>query len=293
MLRRIPTPARRPLILAFALWFIAAAFVDAQPRFRPPPNRATPARLDEAGGRALLERFRFSGIEEPFFFQFRLRHMPRRAPSITYEGRMWAHWWGEAHRTRIRLSEDAEPLLDLLLVNGASPEAWMKAESSASGSALITGDQLLQPLAPGLAFTPFELLMPFVHWEDWAYEGSDRLRGRPAHYFLLYPPEDDARYASISGVRILIDEDFNVLLQAEILGASGELVKTMRADTFRRMGDQWIVRRIDITNEGTRDRTRFEVIAAAMEIDLPDAVFDPEEMSSDPGPPPASKFEAL
>ncbi len=293
MLICLRTSTQRLLILALVLGCFAGPFAGAQPRFRPPPNRAHPAQLNEADGRQLLERFRTSGIEAPFCFEFRLRHMPRRAPTVVYEGRMWAHWWGQYHKTRIRLSHGGEPLLDLLLSNGENPQAWMRDAASESDPVALEGDLLLRPLAPGLTFTPFELLMPFIHWEDWAYEGSHRLRGRPAHYFLMYPPEDDSRYASISGVRILVDEDFNVLLQAEVLGPSGQVVKTMRADTFRRVADQWIVRRIDITNEDSRDRTRFEVVAAAMEIDLPESVFDPEGMDSDFRLPSPSEFQTF
>lgn len=274
--------------------FILGAVLEAQPRFRPPPNRIDPARLNEEEGKRLLERFRTSGIPDPFSFHFRLEHMPRRAPSVTFEGRLWAHWWGVAHETRIHLLEgEATDGLDLLLRNGPQPEAWLRRAADGTGAEVIDGSRMMEPIAEDLVFAPFDLLMPFVHWESWVYEGSERRRGRPAHYFLLYPPENDARYADIGAVRILVDADFNALLQAEVIGTGGDRIKTLRADSFRRVGDQWIVRRIDLTDERTRDRTRFEVLAVAMGIALAEDVFSPHTLDEVPATPRAAEFSQL
>ncbi len=273
---------------------MATAVLEAQPRFRPPPNRIDPARLNEAEGERLLERFRASGIPEPFSFHFRLEHMPRRAPTVTYEGRLWAHWWGGVHETRVHLFEGSSAgRTGLLLRNGPEPEAWIRRAGEGAETETIDRSRMMEPLTAEIAFSPFDLLMPFVHWEDWVYEGSRRMRGRPAHYFLLYPPEDDARYADISGVRILVDADFNALLQAEVLDTEGARLKTVRADSFRRVGDQWIVRRIDITDERTRDRSRFEVVAAAMGAELSEDVFTPDNLEHVPELPRPSAFSQL
>lgn len=285
---------RRWIFTALVFSVTASAVLEAQPRFRPPPNRIDPARLNEEEGERLLERFRKSGIPEPFSFHFRLEHMPRRAATVTYEGRLWAHWWGGVHETRIHLLEGTPAGgVGLLLRNGPEPEAWIRRAGEDATAETVDRNRMMEPLTEDIAFTPFDLLMPFVHWEDWVYEGSRRMRGRPAHYFLLYPPEDDPRYADVSGVRILVDADFNALLQAEVIDTDGARMKTLRADSFRRVGDQWIVRRIDITDERTRDRSRFEVVAAAMDAELDEGVFAPGSLGEVPELPRPAAFTQL
>ena len=54
---------------------------------------------------------------------------------------------------------------------------------------------------------------------------------------------------------------FNAILESEVLDEDGRTLRTMRVSRFRRVDDQWIVRQVDVTDEHTRDRTRFEVVA--------------------------------
>ena len=35
----------------------------------------------------------------------------------------------------------------------------------------LTGDALREPILPGIVYTPFDLQMPFLYWEDYNYEG--------------------------------------------------------------------------------------------------------------------------
>ena len=79
--------------------------------------------------------------------------------------------------------------------------------------------------------------MSFLYWTDFVYEGVARVRGRPAHSFLLYPPADvAAARPELTGVRVLLDTQFQQLVQAEQLGAKGASVKTSRSSTSKNPG---------------------------------------------------------
>ncbi len=56
------------------------------------------------------------------------------------------------------------------------------------------------------------------------------------------------------------------------------------------MGDQHIPKQADYRNEATRDKTRFQVTGAALNLRLRAAVFEPDSLAAPFEPPPASQL---
>jgi hypothetical protein len=134
--------------------------------------------------------------------------------------------------------------------------------------------------------------MPFLYWPDFVYEGVAKVRGRPAHSFVLYPPADvAAARPQLTGVRVQLDTQFQALVQAELLGIKGATEKTITILELKKVGDQYMVKSIDLRNSLTRDKTRFSVTAAAMQLDLPGEAFTPAALAGSPPPVPAAKIE--
>ena len=153
--------------------------------------------------------------------------------------------------------------------------------------------QTLEPLA-GTDLTIFELQTPFFYWTDFVYEGLTRVRGRPAHSFVLYPPADfGAAQPGLSGVRILVDSQFQALVQAELLGAKGLVEKTISILDLKKVGEHWIPKSIDFRNNLTRGKTRFTVTAAGLDLDLSAAVFEPAQLGAPFPAVPAGKIQPL
>jgi hypothetical protein len=182
-----------------------------------------------------------------------------------------------------------------LIQGGPQPALWLADVGASAGAAqAVADDKLLQPIDgnQGTDLTPFDLQMPFLYWTDFVYEGLARVRGRPAHSFVLYPPADlAARQPGLTGVRVQIDTQFQALVQAELLGANGVAQKSITILDLKKVGEQWIVQSIDLRNNVTRDKTRFTVKAAALNLDLPAAVFDPAQLATPPAPVPPEKIE--
>lgn len=256
--------------------------LEAQPRGRVPPNMRTPDQLDPAAGKAVLERFRSVGPVGDLIFRFELTHQPYRADEVVYSGVLAGSWRSGHARTRVEIPAGPEESpTRLLLWNGPDPRFWM-ATSGPKGNLeprRLRGEELFEPVVANVTFSPFELQMPFVYWDDYVYEGTERVKGRPAHFFLLYPPSDEPKYAHIGAVRAIIDADFNVILQAEILDPEGRPLKTIKVQSFKKVDGQWIVKRIDLVDETTRDRTRFEVTAAAVGLTLDPRWFEPASLA--------------
>lgn len=272
------------------LWLSVLLLVPsllAQPRGRIPPY-LQPGRLDEEAGARVMERFRQIGIAGEFVFAVELIHQPYRGDSVTHEGRLAGGWTGFP-RTRLDLeapSGESTPRR-FLQWNGPQPQTWSLVDGQLRQ---LQGNALHQPLIPGLTLTPYDVQMPFIYWTDYAYEGSSRLRGRGVHFFLLYPPEDDPRYASIGAVRVAIDADFNVAVRAETLDLDSQPLRRLDVQSVKKVQDQWIIRRLDLIDLQTRDRSRLEVVAARLSLQLPDKTLHPDGLDM---PIPPVELEAL
>lgn len=252
------------------------------PEFRPAPVYPGGSRPDQATGAQALAEFRRAGLAGDSWLAFELRVMPRQGAERRLGGRLFGGRRGDGTWTRLHVPF-AGGEARWLIRSGANPAAW----------ALETGEAAptVRPLGPAEAFTPlagtdvtlFDLQMPFLHWDDFVYEGLARVRGRPAHRLLLYPPADlRAARPELSAVRVFLDTQFQALVQAEQLGAKGEVMRTLTVLDLKRTADQWIVKSIDVRDHRTRDKTRFTVTAAALGQSWPAATFAPAQLDEDP-----------
>lgn len=284
---------------ALTLWsWLLASLVGgtgllvAQPQGRPRPAFVTPTQIDRAEGEAFLANFRRSGMEADYAWDFRLAVRPRRGAETVYLGRLWGTWTEAGPVTRVRIAEPGAAVVDLLLLNGAEPQAWRWDETCQTAQ-LVTGAALFEPILPASDYTIFDLIMPFVYWPEWEYEGTAKVRGRPAHHFLMYPPDGDPARERAGGVRMVVDAGFNALLRAELVNETGRALRAFSVVSFKKVNDHWIVRSIDLTDSVTRDRTRFEVTAAAVGLVLPGDMFLPEAVGREPEQPGPAAFERL
>lgn len=280
-MRRTP-----PIFLSLSVLFlfgILASALSAQSRGRIKPNLRNPDQLDSEEGKRVIAQFRQTQLDGDFLFDVVLIHEPNRGESREFRGQLTGHY-DKGMRTRIdfapRQVEDAP--LRFLQWSGPQPRLWKFApQSDADTVEAIEGEALHAPLLPGIVYTPYDLQMPFFHWADFAYEGSRRLKGRAVHYFLLYPPELDARYAHIGAVRVAIDADFNVAVRAETLDLDGNALRRLEVRSVKKIDEQWIVSRIDLIDLQSRDRTQLRVTAARVGLLLPSILFTPEGLRED------------
>jgi hypothetical protein len=278
--------------LFFALFATLAAPAAAQSRLnRPAPRYLQPSLPDQRAGAALLREVRSSGPAGDFYLEFDLRVLPRRGAEVRIPGRLWASRNSDGPVTRLLLSGTREGELlapverRILVQGGPRPAAWQWPAANGASAVAIDDAALFTPLA-GTDLSAFDLQMPFLYWPDFVYEGLTRLRGRPASTFLLYPPAAiAARRPELSAIRVYLDAQFNALVQAEQLGENEKVLKSMRVVELKKIGDQWMVKTIELRDETTRNKTRFAVTAAALGLDFAGGLFDPGSLPSAIRPP--------
>ncbi len=129
--------------------------------------------------------------------------------------------------------------------------------------------------------------MPYIYWPDAVLKGVQRVHSRPTHVFLFRPPAAwAAQHPTIGGVRAYFDTQFNAPVQTDLLDKEGYVVRTLSLVDLKKVGDQYIVKSVDLRDEVTRDKTRFQVTAVALGLEFSRVVFEPARLG-EPLPPPA------
>lgn len=279
--RTLQTATRK---LGIAVLF-TTSLLQAQPGRGPAPERLDSINPD--AGYQVLEALRNARYDGDYIFKFELRHMPRRGQSTLYRGTLFGTWNDAGNQTRIDLdprplgvetTKNGEDRLRLLMQNGTNPWVVRLSESSKSIDQL-NQESLYEPLIPGITITPFDLLMPFLYWENASYEGPKRIKGRPAHQFLLSPPADLVDVErGFEQVRIAVDEDYLALLRVDLLDENANVIKSYRILNFKKVSGEWIVKSIDLVDHITREKTRFHILSVAMGQDLDRSNFQAESL---------------
>jgi hypothetical protein len=164
-----------------------------------------------------------------------------------------------------------------LIDSGPQPEAWTV--DATGGVVPATAGQSVG----GTGVTVFDLQMPFLYWTDFTYEGQAKVRGRPTHSFILRPPSGYVPpEPGLTGVRVLIDAQFQKMVQAELLGAKGVAMKSIALLDLKKIGEQWLPKSIDVRDLRTRDKTRLTFTAAALDLALPVETFSPANLRAEP-----------
>jgi hypothetical protein len=209
--------------------------------------------------------------------------MPRKGAERTVTGTMRGTRGDDGPVSRLEVGTER-----WLIESGPSAAAWkLNPDGRAGQLAPADGGMALG----GTGVTVFDLQMPFLYWTQFTYEGEAKVRGRPTHSFILYPPAGGATpLPGLTGVRVLIDTQFQAMVQAELLGPQNAVQKTISLLDLKKVGEQWIVKSIDVRDSRTRDKTRFTATAAALDLSWPARTFRSASLGDEPPPVPAEKI---
>lgn len=289
-----------PLLLATAFLASTGSELAAQPGGARHRDRIQ--EVDPATGARMLEALRLARLDGDFIFEFEMRHFPRRGSTILYRGSLFGTWNEIGPLTRVELEDapaagsletDAPTGVRLLMQNG--PERWIaRYDAGSEAPKLLAGEALFEPLIPGFTYSAFDLQMPFLFWDDYEYEGAQRLRGRPAHLFLMKPPPSVQKAApELQAIRIAVDEDYHALLRVDWINQDDAVEKSYRILNFKRVDGQWLVKSIDLVDETAREKTRLRILSAAVRQELDESNFRVEGLKQSPSYPRSVAFESL
>ncbi len=264
----------RVLFCAFLAAFLLPLPAFAQKKgFR--GETPLPAELGDAGAQERLDTFRRQRLDGDFSLKFQLVHRPRRGYERTFNGILWGTWTERGPVTRFTLwPEDApESRIRMLVQNGERPGIWVLGPDGKARA--LPPEDWQKPLHPELLYSPFDLLMPFIYWKEFSYEGSGKIKTRPVHFYRMRAPAG----SPATDVQIALDAEFNALIQVEVLQPDGQPAREMRVISFKKIQNQWMLRTVDLADARTRDLDRFNVLAGAIGVKMEVGLFTPAALA--------------
>jgi len=296
----VPAGFWRVFLCAWLLVFVSGSAIRAN---------AAEAELRKREGVAILRELRSVEIEGDYHLRFDLKVLPRRGRARVFSGELWGSRNAEGPVSRVVLYAGAathaqaesweleggeasvqHPVRSLLIQNGPAPRIWV-CDAGMAAAEPLPESEWHAPLLADAEISAFDLLMPYLYWEDFDFEGGDKVLGRAAHRFLFRAPShaaDDEGGESPRrriSVRAYFDQQFHALLQSKLIGADGAVEKTLTVRDLQKVSGQWMLKSIDLRNERTRDKTRFEVREAELGLELEPRMFTPESLGDPVGLP--------
>jgi len=237
--------------------------------------------IEAAEAAEVIETFRNQRLAGDYVFIFTLKHFLRRAGEDYYRGIMWGTWNENGPISRVSVWPQGKRPTDtrqLLIQGGANPRVWELIDGKVVE---LEAERQAQPFFQGMVYSPYDILLPFAYWDDYEYIGSKRTLGqRPAHGFVFFAPEGiDAKIPGLDAVELWLDADFYYPISAAMLDHKGNELRTMGEPTFKEIRDQWIVKQVKLTDQGTGDYTNFQVDHAALGQRLSPRIFEPENLA--------------
>ena len=224
--------------------------------------------IDHEEGQQRLRSFRQLWVEGDFSLKYTLQYIPRRGKRQEVTGTLWSSNVADGPVSQIRIH--SEPGEELFLKNGPYASALKRTQPSNAWSK-VTTDEWFDPVDETVTITVFDLMMPFIYWNDWNYEGVTKVRGRAAHAFLMLAPKSlEANPLGLHGVVVFLDESFNAMLKADYVSKDEEVLKSFRLLDLKKVDGVWLPKTIDFLNETTRDKTRLIIKEAALNRDFSD-----------------------
>jgi hypothetical protein len=111
-----------------------------------------------------------------------------------------------------------------------------------------------------------DLSLSFFWWRNGTVVATNEVRGRRCYVVEVPAPPSAARETApgeippYASVRLWIDAEIRMLLQAEGLNASGRTVRRLWVKSFKKVNDTWMIKDLEIQEVNSGRRTRLTVL---------------------------------
>jgi hypothetical protein len=165
--------------------------------------------------------------------------------------------WGQSPATaRYTLFSDAGDPVERLLVR-------RPADGNADYT-YLAGPSLQPADLPALAspirdtdVTWLDLTLGFLWWRGGKVTGEDSVRGRDCYVLVTPAPEHEA--GPYRFVRMWVDRELLMMLQAEAMDEAGDVVRRLWIKSFKKIDDRWMIKDMEVQTYPGVTRTRVTI----------------------------------
>ena len=122
------------------------------------------------------------------------------------------------------IDEQGELLVDYIFYEGDTSKVWKRVGSHSTFDEL-DDEELFLPLIEGILFRPVDILMPYIYWGKYSYEGPKAFGINSVVHNYLFSAENKLSFLSqgILSVRLSIDSKYNSVRKIEYLNETEAL----------------------------------------------------------------------
>jgi len=253
------------------------------------PARGFAVILDEGRAEAKLDSFKKNIFQQnqlidhhqSYVYQFEFINFLQSGSNQVFHGILSGP---SPHSSIVRLDllsdlKSINPLKSFLLIRDVNGSVAWQWNQNLHAAQLLTEKETLQPFINGVNHTPFDFMMPFINWSS-QYEKSGRVCGRHAHLFSFIFPNDNGYSRGLKSVRVAIDDGYDVPLRMEYMDGGILPERTFSLQSFKKIGEQWVIKSIDVKDRDAKSTTRFELKGVAQHLDLSQGFFSPKGLGT-------------
>lgn len=212
---------------------------------------------EEPTAQEILARVREALPSVPMDVQARFQSKSRRG-GLEAEGRVDIHteWGGSPPSARYVLRDlfgEEQQRFEIEWDMGGTASFAL---STGSPPVLVGQPDPTAPV-PGMDFSWADLSFSFLWWKDARLAGMERKKGRLCRVVdVIAPDPEKGEYA---GMRLWIDPEIGLLLQAEGYNRENERIRRMEIKSFKKIEGLWTIQDIDVESFPSRHKTLLRV----------------------------------
>ena len=159
------------------------------------------------------------------------------------------------------IDEKGELLVDYIFYEGDTSQVWKRVGSHSTFNEL-DDEELFLPLIEGILFRPVDILMPYIYWGKYSYEGPKAFGINSVVHNYLFSSENKLSFLSqgILSVRLSIDSKYNSVRKIEYLNET-DVLNQMQITGVKKFDSLLIISRLVFKEKNAK--TIFRVTDAA------------------------------
>lgn len=179
---------------------------------------------------------------------------------------------GSIHK-RVYLNTD-EQWVEYIICDGSDFVVW-KRDIQSPIFKVVEEALWFQPLIEGASFRPIDLIMPYVQWREYHYEGPRVMGVRSVVDDFIFTPDDRLPYKKhgIDSVRLSIDRQYRGIRKVEYLNETS-LLSTLSVLGVKKINELWTLSRLSLKTNGKKTIFKVNELTPFSNIDS-DLYFDP------------------
>lgn len=204
-------------------------------------------------------------IAQEIGLKFEFIHKEPNASQLDKRSRITGYLYGKIHEgsqlKRIILTDKSNELIaDYIFHQGHDSSVWKRNNLSDEFVAVANVD-INKPLVDKILFSPADILMPYLEWDDYDYLGPSTMgiRGAVQEYCLFPKRESDSGSEYIDSILVAIDSDYKGIRKIKYLKEK-RVVKELTISGLKKIKGEWWVGRMTIKDPLSKISTIFKVI---------------------------------